>query len=90
MAQTTDESKAPPKAKKAKKSLMKSITSIFKTKPKVLPKIGGHLGISTEQLDWNEKTYEHWCKIFVKFATKSDKNDKEATLAFYREIQSQN
>ncbi|WP_371802696.1 hypothetical protein [Candidatus Lokiarchaeum ossiferum] len=87
MAQTSDENKASQKLKKEKKPILKSLTNLFKSKPKILPKIGGHLGITTEQLGWNEKTYAHWYKIFVKFATKSEKNDKEATLAFYREIQ---
>ena len=87
MAQTSDENKASQKPKKERKPILKSLTSLFKSKPKILPKIGGHLGITTAQLGWNEKTYAHWYKIFVKFATKSEKNDKEATLAFYKEIQ---
>ncbi|MHA1583618.1 MAG: hypothetical protein ACTSXK_16325 [Promethearchaeota archaeon] len=77
----------PKKVVKKGPSIIDLIKNLFKPKPKILPKIGGHLGVTTEQLGWDKKTFDLWYKLLRNFATKSPENEKEVSLLLFQEIE---
>lgn len=67
-------------------NFIQQFLQLFKRNKAPLPPIGGHMGVKKEDLDWNKKEAKHWFKILSNYHNRLEKNEKEASVQFYREI----
>ena len=78
---------ASPEGEEKKPSIISKFLALFKPKPKILPDIGGHFKLTTQDLDWDKKIFKRWHKILWTYTNRTEKDDHEATLVLFREIQ---